>query len=175
MATTTNFSWTTPDDTALVKDGASAIRSLGSAIDTSLSALSTGSSGTWTSYTPTFTNLTVGNGTIVAAYKQLGKIMHVRVSFAMGSTSSVSGAIQFSLPVVGISYQSLYAVAPVYIEDSGVKGYFGQLQIISTTVAKVQAQGASETYVTSVDTSGTIPFTWGTNDFFRTQFFYEVA
>jgi hypothetical protein len=34
MATTTNYSWTTPDDTALVKDGASAIRSLGSAIDT---------------------------------------------------------------------------------------------------------------------------------------------
>ena len=36
MATTTNYGWTTPDDTALVKDGASAIRSLGSAIDTSL-------------------------------------------------------------------------------------------------------------------------------------------
>lgn len=34
MATTTNYSWTTPDDTALVKDGASAIRTLGSAIDT---------------------------------------------------------------------------------------------------------------------------------------------
>ncbi len=34
MATTTNYSWTTPDDTALVKDGAAAIRSLGSAIDT---------------------------------------------------------------------------------------------------------------------------------------------
>jgi len=36
MATTTNFGWTTPDDTDLVKDGASAIRTLGSAIDTSL-------------------------------------------------------------------------------------------------------------------------------------------
>jgi len=34
MATTTNYSWTTPDDTALVKDGAAAIRSLGTAIDT---------------------------------------------------------------------------------------------------------------------------------------------
>ena len=34
MATTTNYGWTTPDDTALVKDGASAIRSLGTAIDT---------------------------------------------------------------------------------------------------------------------------------------------
>ena len=36
MATTTNYGWTTPDDTALVKDGAAAIRTLGSSIDTSL-------------------------------------------------------------------------------------------------------------------------------------------
>jgi hypothetical protein len=34
MATTTNYGWTTPDDTGLVKDGASAIRTLGSSIDT---------------------------------------------------------------------------------------------------------------------------------------------
>jgi len=36
MATTSNYSWTTPDDTDLVKDGASAIRTLGSAIDTTV-------------------------------------------------------------------------------------------------------------------------------------------
>jgi len=34
MASTTNYSWSTPDDTGLVKDGAAAIRSLGTAIDT---------------------------------------------------------------------------------------------------------------------------------------------
>jgi hypothetical protein len=34
MATTTNYNWTTPDDTDLVKDGASAIRSLGTDVDT---------------------------------------------------------------------------------------------------------------------------------------------
>ena len=39
MATTTNYSWTTPDDTDLVKDGASAIRTLGSSIDTTTKAL----------------------------------------------------------------------------------------------------------------------------------------
>ena len=34
MATTTNYGWTTPDDTALVKDGAAAIRTLGTSVDT---------------------------------------------------------------------------------------------------------------------------------------------
>lgn len=36
MATTTNYSWVTPDDTSLVKDGAAAIRTLGSSIDTTV-------------------------------------------------------------------------------------------------------------------------------------------
>lgn len=36
MASTTNYSWSTPDNTALVKDGAAAIRSLGSAIDSTV-------------------------------------------------------------------------------------------------------------------------------------------
>ena len=36
MATTTNFGWSTPDDSALVKNGASAIRTLGSSADTTV-------------------------------------------------------------------------------------------------------------------------------------------
>jgi hypothetical protein len=39
MATTTNYSWVTPDDTSLVKDGAAAIRSLGTSVDTTTKAL----------------------------------------------------------------------------------------------------------------------------------------
>jgi hypothetical protein len=39
MATTTNYGWDTPDDTDLVKDGASAIRTLGSSVDTTVKNL----------------------------------------------------------------------------------------------------------------------------------------
>jgi|688.fasta_scaffold192137_2 hypothetical protein len=39
MATTTNYSWDTPDDTDLVKDGAAAIRTLGSSVDTTVKNL----------------------------------------------------------------------------------------------------------------------------------------
>jgi hypothetical protein len=45
MATTTNYSWETPDDTDLVKDGAAAIRTLGSSIDTSMAELKGGTTG----------------------------------------------------------------------------------------------------------------------------------
>jgi hypothetical protein len=36
MATTANYSWSTPDNTSYVKDGASSIRTLGSSVDTTL-------------------------------------------------------------------------------------------------------------------------------------------
>jgi hypothetical protein len=42
MATTTNYSWTTPNDTNLVKDGAAAIRTLGSSADTTVKNLNPG-------------------------------------------------------------------------------------------------------------------------------------
>jgi len=45
MPTTTNFGWTTPADTDLVKDGALAIRTLGNGIDTSMAELKGGSTG----------------------------------------------------------------------------------------------------------------------------------
>ena len=43
--TTTNFGWTVPQSTDLVKDGATAISTLGSGIDTSLVKLKGGSTG----------------------------------------------------------------------------------------------------------------------------------
>ena len=43
--TTTNFGWTIPSDTDLVKDGASAMRTLGQAIDTSMADLEGGTTG----------------------------------------------------------------------------------------------------------------------------------
>jgi len=45
MPTTSNFGWTTPADTDLVKDGASAIRTLGNGIDTSFVDLKGGTTG----------------------------------------------------------------------------------------------------------------------------------
>jgi hypothetical protein len=64
MATTTNYGWTTPDDTALVKDGAAAIRTLGSSVDTSVKALSPGTTaGDLDYYTTSTAKARLGIGT----------------------------------------------------------------------------------------------------------------
>lgn len=39
MATSPNYGWSEPDDTAYVKDGAAAMRTLGNAIDTSVNQI----------------------------------------------------------------------------------------------------------------------------------------
>jgi hypothetical protein len=64
MATTTNYSWSTPDDTALVKDGAAAIRTLGSSVDTTVKALSPGTTaGDVDYYTTSTAKARLGIGT----------------------------------------------------------------------------------------------------------------
>jgi trimeric autotransporter adhesin len=63
MATTTNYSWTTPDDTDLVKDGASAIRTLGSSADTTVKDLNPGTTaGDIDYYTSTTAKARIGIG-----------------------------------------------------------------------------------------------------------------
>jgi hypothetical protein len=64
MATTTNYSWTTPDDTDLVKDGASAIRTLGSSADTTVKNLNPGTTaGDIDYYTSSTAKARIGIGT----------------------------------------------------------------------------------------------------------------
>jgi hypothetical protein len=64
MATTTNYSWTTPDDTDLVKDGASAIRTLGSSADTTVKDLNPGTTaGDIDYYTSSTAKARIGIGT----------------------------------------------------------------------------------------------------------------
>ena len=64
MATTTNYSWTTPDDTALVKDGAAAIRTLGSSVDTTVKNLNPGTtSGDLDYYTSSTAKARIAIGT----------------------------------------------------------------------------------------------------------------
>lgn len=74
--TTTNFGWTVPTSTDLVKDGATAISTLGSGVDTSMAQLKGGTTGqvlsktsgtdmafTWTSANPgDITGVTAGTG-----------------------------------------------------------------------------------------------------------------
>jgi hypothetical protein len=112
MATTTNYNWSTPDDTSLVKDGAAAIRTLGSSIDTTTKALnpsttlgdieyrsSTANTNTRLGIGSTGNVLTVSGGVPVwAAPAGGGKVLQVvAATYSTSQTSTSSSYVDTGL------------------------------------------------------------------------------
>jgi hypothetical protein len=128
----------------------------------------------WTTYTPTFTNLTVGNSTVAARYKQIGKIVFVSMKFTRGSTGSIGTTPTMSLPVTNATNGIFNGTT--YYEDTGTQGFLGYL-LIGTNPSEVYfgCQNVSGTYQTTAYISATVPFTWTTNDNINIQFYYEAA
>jgi hypothetical protein len=130
--------------------------------------------GGWTTWTPTWTNLTVGNGTVVARYQQIGKTVNYYLQFTMGSTSSVTGRIIWTTP---LTPNQSFANGLGYgiIVDSGVGGFVAGLGGWSATQAYLAAGNATGTYSAETATSATVPMTWAVNDFFFVNGSFEVA
>ena len=119
MATTTNYGWTTPDDTALVKDGASAIRTLGSSVDTSVKALSPGTTaGDIDYYTTSTAKARLGIGSTGQVLTVAGGVPSWATSSSGGmtllSTTTLSGASTTVSSISG-SYNKLYGVIRNYL------------------------------------------------------------
>ena len=171
MASTTNNGWATPDDTSLVKDGASAIRTLGSAIDTSVG---TGLLA-WTSYTPTFNNFTLGNGTISFAYSQLGKTVNVRGLITLGTTSSMGTNMDISLPVTASASAAGLVVGNAVLGDTGTARYLAMTTLDTTTKIVLFAINSAGTYASRTGLTSTVPFTWTSTDNVQIQATYQAA
>jgi hypothetical protein len=135
MATTTNYGWTTPDNTALVKDGASAIRTLGSSIDTTLKAqidaqipdtlLTTTGDTIYASAANTPARLGVGTtGQVLTVSAGLPAWATPAGGGGMTliSTTTLSGTLT-TLSSIPQTYKSLYVVATGLTADTGNTGF----------------------------------------------------
>lgn len=130
--------------------------------------------GAWKSWTPTWTNLTVGNGTVAAKYTKIGKTVIANMQITLGSTSSVSGLITFTLPLTAVSMLGNTSLGNIYMLVAGTP-FNGFLGFKSTTQAYVFALFANTTYSQGTSTSGTIPATWASGDTINGLFMYEAA
>jgi hypothetical protein len=132
--------------------------------------------GAWRSFTPTFSNFTLGNGTVVARYAQIGKTVHFYVQVTLGSTSSVTGSIAINAPVAKNSNMGA-PIGQAFFQDSGTAfqtaGYLQSSP--GSNVFEAFAFLANLTYLQSAITSATIPFTWANTDLFGFRGTYEVA
>ena len=126
----------------------------------------------WTSFTPTWTNITVGSGSSVGYYKQVGKTVIGYVQFIYGSGSSV-GAVSLTPPVTpktGVAGSSVN-LGQVIIEDSGSNYFFGSW----IAAGPIYVGNSSSTYVSGTALSSSIPMTWVTGDKLSINFCYEAS
>ena len=129
----------------------------------------------WQTWAPTWTNLTAGNGTLdEAQYVQIGKTVFYTLKFTLGSSSSISGSVEFTLPVT----QDTAAgdiIGVVKLNDTGTAGYSGYVDFVNTGKGRIQAHKSDATYLTLANLSSTVPFTWVATDVIHCSGTYEAA
>lgn len=129
----------------------------------------------WISYTPTLTNMTLGNGTMTAYYKQIGKLVEVYVSITFGSTTSISANPKIGYPVTARTTGNDQFVGTGSLSDAGIATYLITMGQEATTYCALYAIKSDGTYTTITSVLATVPFTFGTGDAIRVAFKYEAA
>ena len=126
-----------------------------------------------TSFTPTWTGYTRGNGTTQASYVRLGKSVTVWITETLGTTSSLGGSLNLTLPITAVNSGRVFGAC--YFRDAAVNYYGGQMFALSTTSIDLYTSVASGTYLSTANVTSTIPFTWGTNDQIIVFLSFEAA
>ena len=128
----------------------------------------------WTSYTPTLTGFTLGNGTIVGYYMQVGKFVTFRAKFTFGTTSAAASAWPtFTLPVTSASNDLFQLFTGGYRDASASQYYAGAAYCPGTfTTVRVGIIGSSGA---TTQPTTTTPFTWTTSDTIEVAGVYEAG
>lgn len=126
-----------------------------------------------TSFTPTWSGYTRGNGTTVAYYLQVNKLVYVYINETLGTTSAVTGALTLTLPFTAANVNSIQYFGGQFADSSAFVSYAAIVQGITTTTAQLRAINAAGTYANYVATSATVPMTWASTDQIITTFWYE--
>lgn len=134
--------------------------------------------GAWDSYTPTFANTTLGSGSVVGKYKQIGKTVHFRASFVLGSGSAVGTSPTVTLPITSVTLDTRQPIGRVVYNDSDTSLYDGTLSWTTSTTATLRASttiGGAATYVRQDTITASTPFAFGSGDEIHVQGTYEAA
>lgn len=144
MPTTANYSWPTPADTDLVKDGAEAIRDLGNAVDTTVKAVSD-ASGLVHINTTSFSAVATQsiNDVFSATYDFYKIVLNL-------TTITADGTFNLRLRVGGSDLATNYGNNSILINDDGTTAGFA---LVSTGVNLFQIDLANNLslYSSNVD------------------------
>ena len=137
-----------------------------------------GSGTAWATWSPSYVNITVGNGTVVSKYREIGKWVQLYYDLTFGNTTSISTNNTISLPVTA---SSDYVVAEGNLigactaHDASGQVYTGATRIQTTTTMVPVVYRADSTYTFESGLTSAIPMTWTTNDKLNFTMSYEAA
>lgn len=125
--------------------------------------------GAWTSYTPVWTAngtaVSLGNGTIVGAYRQLGKTVDARIVLTMGSTTTFGTS--FYLFTIPVTAANLLSLGSAKFLDFGTQDRNGTSYLFDTTHAVATSNAGAAGQL--------VPHTWAVSDTFMIEICYEAA
>ena len=127
-----------------------------------------------TAFTPSWSSYTRGNGTSVAYYMRVNKLVYVYAEETLGTTASVTGGITMILPITAARTQAIQP-SRSRIDDNGANVFWGTTVPLSSSSVALYLDLASGTYLAFSAISSTNPMTWTTNDKFAIGFVYEAA
>ncbi len=134
----------------------------------------------WADWTPVYTNLTLGNGVVVARYWQhANKTIALHYSLTFGTTTTVDGtSVTVSLPVNAHSSYILdrgNVAGDSYMIDDDAGSAFGVVRLKTVSTMEPVMHWVVATYSQPASISSTIPHTWAVDDVLYMSAFYEAA
>lgn len=140
------------------------------------------SGSSWTTYTPAWTAIsgtqpTLGNGTLLGRYQQLGKTIHVFMQLILGSTSTLGTAQwQLALPLPAVSGGGLVQVLHGRFFDTSASAPYTVVgHLTDGTTARLEIQGTNPNLTSLVASGPQMPFTPATGDYVTVEGTYEGA
>ena len=128
------------------------------------------------SWTPTYTGFTLGNGTVVAKYVRVNKLIFGYFFLTLGSTSVITGTVQISSPVTLNSSQvNQLSGSVIYFDASVGAAFVGPTVISGTGFLQPNIDATSGTFATRAVINAASPAVFATGDQIYMTFTCEAA
>lgn len=127
----------------------------------------------WGTWTPTIGGITLGTGsTTTARYNQVGKTIDFFAQITLGTSGVLTGSATISLPVTA-AYINWTGDATAW--DSSASSMYVLVGLCNSTTQIAMRSPAASANAALVNTSATVPFTWGVGDILTVIGRYEAA